>query len=114
MRYRRGELLVCADGVELEYDEERYARALFEWQGWGQAFGKTLIVTGDKGKSRNLLKVLGGNGGLHGEGRAMLEEDVDVKDLLEMGRVVIEKQALEKMLLSHQSDLTGKRYQPRD
>lgn len=42
------------------------------------------------------------------EGRVQLVEDVDVKDLLELGRVIIEKGALEQILSEHQSDLVPK------
>jgi large subunit ribosomal protein L4 len=36
------------------------------------------------------------------------EGDVDVKDLLGMGRIIIEKTALDKILREHRSDLVKK------
>ena len=39
----------------------------------------------------------------HGIIKDML--DIDVKDLLETGRIVIEKQALDTILMAHMSDL---------
>lgn len=36
-----------------------------------------------------------------------MEADVDVKDLLELGRIIIEKRALDSILNSHQTDLVG-------
>ncbi|KAG7120039.1 hypothetical protein HYQ44_004535 [Verticillium longisporum] len=44
--------------------------------------------------------------GMHG--RCLEVGDVDVKDLLEEGRVVIERAALRELLESHQSDLVSK------
>ena len=37
--------------------------------------------------------------------RALEADYVDVKDLLELGRVVIEREALEMFFLEHESDL---------
>ena len=35
-------------------------------------------------------------------------EDVDVKDMLETGRIVIERRALDALLIAHSSDLLNK------
>ena len=44
-----------------------------------------------------------GGGGIHGE--AISDAEVDVKDVLSLGRVVIEKRALDGLLAEHSSDL---------
>jgi large subunit ribosomal protein L4 len=41
-------------------------------------------------------------------GRALELEDVDVKDLLETGRIVIERSALREMIKQHSSDLISR------
>jgi large subunit ribosomal protein L4 len=102
-RYRKGELIICEDGMDLEYPKTRFARALFEHNHWGKDDGRTLIVTGSFRK--NLFRAVRHAGE---DGRIQMLKDVDVKDLLELGRVVIEKRALDEMLAEHQSDLVAK------
>jgi large subunit ribosomal protein L4 len=102
-RYRRGELIVCEDGMEIEWPKTRFAKSMFERLGWGSEAGRTLIVTGSFRK--NLMRAV-----RHcpEDGRVQEVKDVDVKDLLELGRVVVEKRALDQMLEEHQSDLVKK------
>ncbi|QSZ37306.1 hypothetical protein DSL72_009400 [Monilinia vaccinii-corymbosi] len=103
-RYRKGQLIVCEDGMGFEYPKTRYAAKVFEELGWGnseRANNRTLIVTG--GFRRNLANVVRKK-----DARVLDVEDVDVKDLLELSRVVIEKSALDHMLEEHQSDLVKK------
>lgn len=121
-RYRRGELVVCEDGMELPlpYDftmlaengrmgkqlEEEYRRKwmmqVLEANQWSKAFGKTLFVTA--GIKPRLYKTMDT---VYDHGRCLDVSDVDVKDLLETGRVVVERAALKEMLESHQSDLVS-------
>ncbi|KAF6845102.1 54S ribosomal protein yml6, mitochondrial [Colletotrichum musicola] len=137
-RYRRGELIVCEDGMELSLPEEFLTREAgkYDFSGlkkktiirpmdpvrageyrlkwtsqflaaneWGRDHGRTLFVTSDmrpqlfKSFSREAA-------GAHG--RCLEVGDVDVKDLLTEGRVVIEREALREMLEAHQSDLVSK------
>lgn len=119
-RYRRGELIVCADGMELGINDEfwalveadlikgelrdgymrKQAKQLMEAHGWGKPFGRTLFVTSTP---RDVLFEAVGQVGE--DGRALEVSDVDVKDLLTEGRVVVEKEALRQMIAEHQSDL---------
>ncbi|KAJ5042932.1 uncharacterized protein L3040_004322 [Drepanopeziza brunnea f. sp. 'multigermtubi'] len=103
-RYRRGELLVCEDGMDIEYQKARYIKAILDHNHWGKEFGRTLIIT--LNLERNLTQAME-HAGEHG--RVQTAEEVDVKDLLELGRVVIEKSALDKILIEHQSDLVNRR-----
>ncbi|KAJ6440179.1 LOW QUALITY PROTEIN: mitochondrial 54S ribosomal protein YmL6 [Purpureocillium lavendulum] len=122
-RYRRGELLVCDDGMRLDLPRDfelvagrylrdglreaylqKYMAGVLARLGLGRADGRTLFVTADGS--------LGGAGRLHEameqvpwEGRALDVDDVDVKDLLETGKVVMERRVLREMLDRHQSDL---------
>lgn len=102
-RYRKGELIVCEDGMDLEYPKTRFAREMFAHHHWGQEDGRTLIITGTFRK--NLFRAVRHAGE---DGRIQMLKEVDVKDLLELGRVVIEKRALDEMLAEHQSDLFAK------
>jgi large subunit ribosomal protein L4 len=122
-RYRRGELIVCGDGVELplprDYTDlvaaghlgERLMNSyrakavtqILDAHCWGHAFDRTTIITTDR--RPELFDALG-QAGKHG--RALELDDVDVKDLLETGRIVIERGALREMIKAHQSDLVSK------
>jgi large subunit ribosomal protein L4 len=122
-RYRRGELIVCADGVELPlprdftdlieagYLGDRLAGAyrakaatqLLEAHRWGRGFGRTTFVTTDRRPELFDALAIAGE-----QGRALELADVDVKDLLETGRIVIEREALREMIQAHQRDLVTK------
>lgn len=118
-RYRRGELIVCEDGMELPYPEDftaleaehmqdglreaylaKYTTGVLNTLGLGRADGRSLFVTG--GRSDKLYESLEQ---VPWEARALEMWDVDVKDLLETGKVVMEKSVLKEMIEQHQSDL---------
>jgi large subunit ribosomal protein L4 len=128
-RYRRGELVVAEDGLELPLPDEflalvesgrlrgvgmeesteledgfvrRYMREVMQGLQWGADHGRMTFITGDR--RPNLFTSLDVAGE---EGRALEIEDVDVKDLLETGRIVIERGALKEMIKRHQSDLVS-------
>ncbi|KAI9649119.1 54S ribosomal protein yml6, mitochondrial [Ciborinia camelliae] len=103
-RYRRGQLIVCEDGMHFERREQKHAESIFEALGWKnhkKEKNRTLIVTLDSGA--NLGSIV-----REKDARVLDVSDVDVKDLLELSRVVIEKSALDRMLEEHQSDLVKK------
>ncbi|KAK7456145.1 ribosomal protein L4/L1 family protein [Colletotrichum acutatum] len=122
-RYRRGQLIVCEDGMELPLPQdflaltdggfvgpkiaEEYRRKwmmqVLEANQWGKAHGRTLFITnGDRPRLEETMETVGD------QGRCLGVHDVDVKDLLEEGRVVVERAALNEMIESHQSDLISK------
>ena len=105
-RYRKGELIICEDGMEIEYPEWQYAKQIFEHNHWGRKDGRTLVIT--ETLRENLSTALEGRREDRPVGRVQTVDDVDVKNLLELGRVVIEKSALDKMIREHSSDLTSK------
>lgn len=102
-RYRKGELIICEDGMNLDHPETRYVKDIFAHNHWGKDDGRTLVVTGSFRK--NLFRALQHAGE---DGRVQTTKEVDVKDLLELGRIVIEKRALEELIKDHSSDLTAK------
>lgn len=99
-RYRRGELILVEDNVDIEMAEPRWITKIMERNHWGNADGRSLIIT--KEWKQNLFEALAFAGR---EGRAKTQADVDVKDILELGRIIIEKRALDSILKSHSSDL---------
>jgi large subunit ribosomal protein L4 len=122
-RYRRGELVVTEDGLELPLPEDflqlaesgalgqeledafvkKYVGDLMTSLQWDGTNGRTTFITGDR--RPNLftgMDIAGENG------KALELEDVDVKDLLETGRIVIERSALREMIRDHSSDLVSR------
>ncbi|KAK6509483.1 54S ribosomal protein, mitochondrial [Arthrobotrys musiformis] len=95
-RYRQGQLIVIGEAIHPQHSKTRYMRQIMLLNRWGAANGKTLFIT--MTRRNNLwcgLNMLGQHG------RAMKVEDVDVKDLLETGRIVIEQHALEWLGARH-------------
>lgn len=121
-RYRRGELIVCEDGLELplphdflalaqqgkltrELEDSFVSRYLGDVMGglrWGKGHGRTTFITTDP--RPNLFTSLEV---ANGHGTAMEMQDVDVKNLLEGGRIVMERSALREILKMHRSDLVS-------
>ena len=104
-RYRMGELVVLGEEAEIPRDvhpasRERWMRDLLRWNRMGHPDGRTLFVT--RQEREGLFRCLEQDGR---DGRALAVGDVDVKDLLELGRVVVEREALEWMFGMHESDL---------
>lgn len=121
-RYRRGELLVCEDGMDLAVPPDfemvadkflkdglretylaKYVTGVLGNLGLGKADGRTLFVAGDR--RERLFEAMEQ---VPWEGRALDLEDVDVKDLLEDGKVIMERSVLKEMIEQHQSDLVTK------
>ncbi|KAI5461737.1 ribosomal protein L4 domain-containing protein [Mariannaea sp. PMI_226] len=121
-RYRKGDLIVCEDGMDLTMPEDyqlvadkylkdglkeaylkRYMESVLGNLGLGRASGRTLFVTGDH---RHAL--YDAMEQVPREGRVLTFDDVDVKDLLETGKVVLERSVLREMIEQHQSDLVSK------
>jgi len=114
-RYRRGELVVVdrvtvsdeeVQKAFVEYDKSvrkivpHYVKHVFDALGWGNANKRSFVVT--LLPSKNVEMALKERGDI---GRLRTVDEVDVKNLLEMGRLVVEKEALDYMLYEHQSDL---------
>ena len=99
-RYKKGELIVVEDGMEIGNAQTRLIKQVFEDNQWGNPNGRSLLVAGSF--RENLFQALKDAGE---DGRVLTEDDVDVKDLLEMGRIIVEKSALDGILRDHQSDL---------
>ena len=108
-RYRMGQLLLLDGEADLQHiglhSRARYLRDMLTHNNLGNSDGRTLFVTVS---SREALE-----DALHNqaermgrEGKVRTLEDVDVKDLLGLGRVVMEREALEAILEGRESDLS--------
>ena len=77
---------------------------------WGRADGRSLIVTRDRLPGlMGMMAEKPSQGkwkeGVGRQGKVLMEDEVDVKDLLTLGRVIVEKRALDSLLRKHESDL---------
>jgi large subunit ribosomal protein L4 len=100
-RYKKGELIILDSKIMLpRHTGGRLLSNIFEGNEWGKGNGRSLLVTGAYRERlfREMEDV-----GEHGLVKDIY--DVDVKDLLETGRIVIEKHALDTLLFAHGSDL---------
>ena len=105
-RYRRGELVIIEGDAEIERTgagSSRWAKEMLDFHRWGKTQGKSLFVT--LSKRANLFAALEGEG-MDKQAVALELNEVDVKDILETGRVVIERRALDKMFKDHSKDLS--------
>lgn len=102
-RYRRGQLIIVDDIKDTKSTSESWLREIFEANGWGNSTGRSLLVAMQRDRSNQAL--FRGVERVGEQGRLLSLGEVDVKDLLEMGRVVIEQKALNAMLRTHSSDL---------
>jgi len=95
-RYRKGELIICQDGMDMERPHKVHAHQIFTNHNWG----RSLIITTTERK--NLFTAMEENG-CHGSVKVV--DDVDVKNLLEASQLIIEKGALDMILNGHRTDL---------
>lgn len=100
-RYRKGELFIVDNAIELESPSQRLLNHIFELHERERGRGRSLFVTSE---SRPLLEQTLDK--MDRRRQALTWEEVDVKDLLELSRIVIERRALKLILNGHQSDLT--------
>lgn len=103
VRYRRGELIVVENELnvseELGAGLERYVSEMIAWNGLkGSVFVTSSEFNASQGALFRALEKTR-------EGRGLWVEEVDVKDLLSLKRLVIERSALERLFSEHQYDL---------
>jgi large subunit ribosomal protein L4 len=103
-RYRRGELFIVNDNITMPTESStHFLKKLFETHDWGKRYGRSLLITNEERP-----KLLRCAENIKDQGRILEREDVDVKDLLSLGRIIIEKSALDRILKEHSKDLTAK------
>ncbi|KAI9729118.1 MAG: 54S ribosomal protein, mitochondrial [Chrysothrix sp. TS-e1954] len=102
-RYRRGQLVIVDKMADLDVDGAFYVRRVFEANGWGNADGRSMLVARQETEENEGLRDCLGTAG--DQGRFETVDGVDVKNILSMGRVIVEKDALDELLTRHMSDL---------
>ncbi|KAF1835595.1 ribosomal protein L4 [Decorospora gaudefroyi] len=106
-RFRKGELIIVDNAMEIESPSTKLLEDIFKHHEKLRGKGRSRLVTLEE---RPLLgQALRGMD--RGE-QTITWDEVDVKDLLELSRIIIERDALHNILLSHETDLTHKALQP--
>lgn len=82
----------------------RFLNNFFQANAWGQGNGRSMMVTSDA-KLEHTMPIMEAMADVGKHGVMKDVWDIDVKDLLETGRVIIEKSALDTILYAHASDL---------
>lgn len=106
-RFRKGELIIVDNAMEIEAPSTRLLNDIFKYHEKVRGKGRNLLVTlEERPLLEDALEQMGRSG------QALTWEEVDVKDLLELSRIMIERDALDNILLAHQEDLTHTTLQP--
>lgn len=106
-RYRKGELIIVDNAMEIESPSTRLLQDIFKHHEKLRGKGRSLLVTLEERPllEQALVEMDRGE-------QTLTWEEIDVKNLLELSRVIIERDALHNILLSHQEDLTHKALTP--
>lgn len=101
-RYKKGELIILENQVDLSGDRTaRWLNNFFITNGWGKGNGRTLVVrhsAEDEESKEAETRLLRGMDQIGEHAKVRNSSDVDVKDLLSCGRVMIEREALDNIL----------------
>ncbi|PLB38079.1 mitochondrial 54S ribosomal protein uL4m [Aspergillus candidus] len=100
-RYRRGQLIIVDNDIAIPEDATPHLiQEIFKVNCWGRDFGRSTLITDQL--NEDLFTTVRAVGQ---DAKILDLEDLDVKDLLETGRLVIEKKALDRLLAEHSRDL---------
>lgn len=78
----------------------KWVQQVLDANDWGRRSGRSTFIT--TSPRDNLFEALEE---VPNYGRALEVDDVDVKNLLETGRLVVEREALKELIERHQSDI---------
>jgi len=76
-RYRRGQLIVIEDPLEIQANDPGLANSIIKKNGWGNENSRSLFIVNEK--RPNFMDAMKGLGP---EGLVLTREEVDVKDLV--------------------------------
>ncbi|KAL5113998.1 54S ribosomal protein yml6, mitochondrial [Pleosporales sp. CAS-2024a] len=106
-RFRKGELIIVDNDMEIESPSVRLLGDIFKYHEKLRGRGRNRIITlEERPLLEHALEQMGRGG------QALTWDEVDVKDLLDMSRVIIERKALHNILISHQEDITHRPLKP--
>ncbi|KAL4920489.1 ribosomal protein L4 domain-containing protein [Aspergillus aurantiobrunneus] len=103
-RYRRGQLIIIDNKIGIPKDATPYLiKEIFKVNRWGREFGRSTLITDLPHEELfDTVREVGEHA------KILDRQDVDVKDLLETGRLIVEKTALDRILSQHSRDLKSK------
>lgn len=100
-RFLRGELIVIENEISLPSESTPFLmQNIILQNGWGTKNGRSTFIT-----EKVDVALFDTMGKLHRYGNIMDRSDVDVKNLLETDRLIIEREALDNILEAHSRDL---------
>lgn len=100
-RFNRGQLMIVDNQMSMPQDATPwFFQEFFKVNRWGRGNGRSTLITDVV--DEDLFAAIGE---LDRDAKILDREDVDVKDLLETGRLIIERKALDKILREHSKDL---------
>ncbi|KAJ5558332.1 hypothetical protein N7535_008545 [Penicillium sp. DV-2018c] len=100
-RLSRGELIVVDNKIDIHADATPFfIKNFIEAHGWYKKGRSTFITHQPNEKFFDAVEKFGNHA------RAISLEDLDVKNLLETGRLIVERDALHRILLKRSTDLT--------
>lgn len=103
-RYKRGQLIILDNEISIPEDATPHLITdMFKANNWGREFGRSTLIT--EQLNEHLFSTVR-EVGQHA--KILDRPDVDVKDILETGRLIIEKKALDRLLATHSRDLNSK------
>ncbi|KAL3470143.1 ribosomal protein L4 domain-containing protein [Aspergillus californicus] len=102
-RYKRGQLIIIDNTIKLPNGATPHLiKEIFQVNRWGREFGRSTLIT--ERPNEKLFETVREVG----EHAKIIDRmDVDVKDLLETGRLIVEKTALDRILAQHSRDLNS-------
>lgn len=103
-RFRRGELIVIDGNIEInEESSPRLIQSIFSKNKWGREHGRSTLIANRP--SEHFSSTINE---MRKHAKLLDRKDVDVKDLLETGRLIIERKVLDRILMEHSRDLSQK------
>ncbi|KAJ5101870.1 50S ribosomal protein L4 [Penicillium alfredii] len=103
-RFQRGELIVIDNEISLPSESTPFlVKNILETNGWNSRKGRSTFITEDVD-----LELLVKMEKFSKHAKLMGRTDLDVKKLLETGRLIIEKKALDRILKAHSRDLNNR------
>ena len=106
-RFRKGELIIVDNAMEIESPSTRLLEDIFKHHERLRGRGRSMLVTLDERPLLQDALIRMGRGE-----ETWTWKEVDVKNLLEGSRVMIERDALHNILRSHEEDLIHTAFQP--
>ncbi|KAL3460355.1 ribosomal protein L4 domain-containing protein [Aspergillus heterothallicus] len=103
-RFKRGQLIIIDNEIDIPSDATPHLiKEIFKINRWGREYGRsTLITTKESPRLVDAVSEVGEHA------KILSKDDVDVKDLLETGRLIMEKRALDRLLSEHSRDISNR------